>query len=392
MAAGDTSANTYTGLTTVSNGNLALNKAAGTTSIAGNLTVDGTGTVSLSANEQIANTSTVTISSSSGAAFSVGSRTETIANLTINGVTGVNAVTGATGTLIVAGSGTISDNTGNITVQNLTTGTGGLSMGSGVTVSSNTTLNGDVTFNGASTGATFGAGAITLNGNRNFTVADATAATDLTVSGAISDGSAAGSGVTKLGAGTLALTVANTYTGTTTVSAGTLLVNGSTAAASAVTVNSGGTLGGSGTVNGTVLINNGGILSPGASVGTLNTGALTLNDTSSLVFELGTSSDLVAVIGNLTLDGKLTVTDSGGFGASSQYELFSYTGTLTDNTLDVVSAPSGFSYMIDTGTAGFVFLDVTAVPEPGTYFAAALALGGLIITQRKRITALRSRT
>ena len=59
-------------------------------------------------------------------------------------------------------------------------------MGSGVTVSSNTTLNGDVTFNGASTGATFGAGAITLNGNRNFTVADATAATGLTVLRALS--------------------------------------------------------------------------------------------------------------------------------------------------------------------------------------------------------------
>ena len=104
--------------------------------------------------------------------------------------------------------------------------------------------------------------------------------------------------------------MANTYTGTTTVSAGTLLVNGSTAAASAVTVNSGGTLGGSGTVNGTVLINNGAYLSPGASVGTLNTGALTLNDTSSLVFELGTSSEFSRCHqGNLTLDGKLTVTD-----------------------------------------------------------------------------------
>ena len=242
----DTSANTYTGLTAVSAGNLALNKAAGTTAIAGDLTIDGTGTASLSANEQIANTASVTVNSSTSAAFSAGSRTETIANLTINGVTGVNAVTGGTGTLIIAGAGTITDNTGNIAVQNLTTGTGGLTIGSGVTVSSATTLNGDVTFNGATTGATVGAGAITLNGNRNFTVADATAASDLTVSGAISDGTVAGSNVTKLGAGTMSLTGSNSYTGTTTVSAsgGTLEVanDGSTthgriASTATITVN-----------------------------------------------------------------------------------------------------------------------------------------------------------
>ena len=217
---GDTNANTYTGLTTVSAGNLALNKAAGTTAIAGDLLINGTGTASLSANEQIADTANVSISSSSGAAFSLGSRTETIASLLINGVNGVNAVTGATGTLIVAGSGAITDNTGNITVQILTTGTGGITMGSGVNVPSATTLNGDVTFNGSTTGATMGSA--TLNGNRNFTVADATTATDFTVLGAISDGTVVGSGITKLGAGTMTLMGGvSTYTGATLVNNGT---------------------------------------------------------------------------------------------------------------------------------------------------------------------------
>jgi autotransporter-associated beta strand protein len=52
-------------------------------------------------------------------------------------------------------------------------------------------------------------------------------------------GTAADGGLTKSGAGTLALAAANTYTGTTTVRTGTLLVNGSIAGSDAVSLESG---------------------------------------------------------------------------------------------------------------------------------------------------------
>jgi hypothetical protein len=65
-----------------------------------------------------------------------------------------------------------------------------------------------------------------------------------------------------------------------------------------VSVSAGGTLGGSGTIGGATTIANGGKLSPGASPGiltfssSLNLSAVTA---SSLVFELGTTSDLVVL-------------------------------------------------------------------------------------------------
>ena len=68
-------------------------------------------------------------------------------------------------------------------------------------------------------------------------------------------------GFTKLGAGTLILTAASTYTGNTVVGNGTLVVNGTLAAASAVTVTANGTLSGIGTVGGGVTVN--GTITPG---------------------------------------------------------------------------------------------------------------------------------
>ncbi|MEI7900519.1 MAG: LamG-like jellyroll fold domain-containing protein, partial [bacterium] len=95
--------------------------------------------------------------------------------------------------------------------------------------------------------------------------------------------SGSGASLTKIGAGTLVLTGTNTYTGATLVSNGTLLVNGSLAAGSDVTVSTNATLGGTGTVSGSV--NSQGTLAPGASVGTLIAGAVTLRADSKLEIE-----------------------------------------------------------------------------------------------------------
>ena len=80
-------------------------------------------------------------------------------------------------------------------------------------------------------------------------------------------------GLTKSGTGTLTLGAVNGYNGATTVNVGKLLVSGS-AASSAVTVNSGGTLGGIGTV-GSLDVKSGGHLAPGVVLGTLSAGNTT---------------------------------------------------------------------------------------------------------------------
>jgi autotransporter-associated beta strand protein len=164
----------------------------------------------------------------------------------------------------------------------------------------------------------------------------------------------------KTGAGTQVLTGTNAYTGATSVSNGALLVNGSLAN-TAVTVAPAGTLGGTGTINGAVIV--GGTLSPGASVGTLTVrNNLVLTGSATLAFELGTNSDLVAVAGNLTLDGTLNVTDAGGF-ATNTYTLFAYTGALTDNGLAIGELPGpAFACALDTNTVGQVNLNVSLSP------------------------------
>jgi autotransporter-associated beta strand protein len=97
-----------------------------------------------------------------------------------------------------------------------------------------------------------GTGALVLNGNGSTTYS----------------GQIVGSGgdVVKNGSGTFTLTGANTYSGLTSVNIGTLLVNGSQPS-SPVVVSGSGTLGGSGIVGN--ITNAGGVLAPGSSPGIL---------------------------------------------------------------------------------------------------------------------------
>ncbi len=104
--------------------------------------------------------------------------------------------------------------------------TGGTLDSNGKTISNNNPQgwNGDFAYSGASGNLNLGAGAVTMSASRKVAVG----ASDriLTVGGAIDDGGS-GCGLTKLGAGTLALnsSMASTFTGGLSIYGGTLLLD-----------------------------------------------------------------------------------------------------------------------------------------------------------------------
>ena len=196
--------------------------------------------------------------------------------------------------------------------------------------------------------------------------------------------------VQKTGAGTTLITMAMPYTGPTTVSAGVLLVNGlgfGSIANSSSAVQSGATLGGDGTV-GPVTVQSGGILSPGdslpASANTLGTlyatGNVLLNASSTTLFELAaptaatptagtavTAGDLVAITGDLAMNGTLKIAPQTGF-AEGAYKIFTYTGALSNGATVDASAlqPLGLQAQLVTTVAGEVWLFITKAPAPQT--------------------------
>jgi autotransporter-associated beta strand protein len=165
--------------------------------------------------------------------------------------------------------------------------------------------------------------------------------------------------VVKVGDNTQTFAGTNNYSGTTTINGGTLRVNGTHQQDATLllpigdyTVNSGGTLGGTGTIGSAAdpvaIINNGGTIAPGASVGTLTVnGNVTFGTGSSFDIEVnGAMADQLAVTGNLDLTAMGNVLNVTGSGSGS-WVIATYTGTRT-GAFETI--PNGLSIDYGTGT------------------------------------------
>src|SRR5207247_810296 len=354
-------ANTYTGVTTINVGTIAIAADAGLGAApgaptAGKLTFGGgtlrtTASFTVAANRGIALTGAGTISTDPGTTLTYGGI-----------IAGASPLTKAgTGTLIVSGANTYTGATA-ISAGTLQLGaTNAVPSGSAVTVSGGATFDlrgfsdGIGSLAGAGTVTSGAAGAVTLTAGGNNA--------STTFSGLIQNGSGTVA-LTKTGTGTLTLSGANTYSGATTVSAGVLDVQNNTAlgaTAGATTVAGGAALQleGSGLVVAEpVTLNGTGIAGGGALRQVANT------NTWSGAITLGSAARVNADAGTLTVSGGITnggflLTVGGAGNTTVSTTVISGTGGLTKDGTGTVTLRANNTYTGTTAGSGYDQLNVT---------------------------------
>ncbi len=168
-------------------------------------------------------------------------------------------------------------------------------------------------------------------------------------------------GLTKEGMGTLVMTGANTYSGPTLVNQGRLAINGSVT--SDVSVQSGGIVGGSGTV-GSLTARRGGTVAPGNSIGTLNvTGNVSFEPGSRYAVEVGPNgqSDRIQSSGAATIGGgEVTVSLENSPNLLTQSEVRSLLG----QQYNILSAQQGVSGQFDAVAPNYLFLGTGLSYQP----------------------------
>ncbi|HLX63441.1 MAG TPA: autotransporter-associated beta strand repeat-containing protein [Planctomycetota bacterium] len=354
---------------------LNLSVPTGNNPFTGSLTVNG-GTLAVlspiasTAATTVANGATLQISNggSLGGAGTSGNLSATTA-ITDNGtlvfahndsITIGNAITG-TGGVTQLGTGMLT-----LTGSNSYSGTTSINAGILSIAASNNIGDASATNTISIANATLQSTANTLDLGANRSVAlgtggatfDVATGNTLTISGPLTGST----NLSKINPGTLALAGASpSYSGTILVTAGTLAANASMPAA-AVTLFSGTTLTGTGPT-GPMTVNANATLAPGTTgAGTLSTAAFSITN-GMLNFDLGdasvpASNDLIAVTGDLALNGgTVNVNGLSGFGGPT-YTLFTYTGNLTSQNLSVGTMPIGYVGTLDFSTAHAVKLNV----------------------------------
>jgi len=321
---------------------------------------------------------------------------------------GSTVAVGTSGTL--SGSGTISGNA-TLTGSGVISSSGTIAGTLGVT-GGNWNGTGSVTGVVTSSSGTFTVGSSgNLHANGGLNVTGGTLAGTGTITGSVNytssssssyGGVIAGSGKTLTmnnSSGTLTLTGINTYSGATTVTAGKLVVNGQIAS-SAITVNSGGSLGGSGTV-GALTVTSGGDVGPGNSPGILTSGDFNLQSGGSLSIQVngpgvGTDYDQLAVNGTVALNGTLSLTTT-GYTPVNGTLLFilandgtdaiagNFTGMAEGSFISIGSQAYEITYLGDSSLGSFTGgndVALMAVPEPGPAFLGGI--GMLLLLRRRR--------
>jgi fibronectin-binding autotransporter adhesin len=174
-------------------------------------------------------------------------------------------------------------------------------------------------------------------------------------------------GLTKTGAGTQALTGANTYTGSTTVNNGTLSIGGSLAAGSAVSVNN----------NGTLLVTNGGAVNGSITVGGSAAMTLGVNSTdhetlAPVANSLSPSTPSISDAGTLTTNsGASTVTlnvgETSALTSGNEYALIGYNGSIGGtgtSAFTLGTLPARTTATLDFSHPGVIDLNVSAADFP----------------------------
>ena len=235
------------------------------------------------------------------------------------------------------------------------------------------------------------------NGGTTFDVADVAVGPDLIVGGGTNTtflhspaNTSSGGSITKTGAGTLELDGPNSYTGSTKINLGTVALGASATLPStsiiiaggatfdlgafpgSFTLATGATLGGAGTVNGSISDNSTTVIQPGGVgvAGTLTiTTNLTLGGSGSLNFDLSNNNvsgnDQIVVGGNLTVSGgtptPVTFNFLNGSAAAGTYTLItagSISGTVATAFTNISRIPATFSQI--GNTVAVTVLDVSS--------------------------------
>jgi fibronectin-binding autotransporter adhesin len=371
--------NTYSSFTTISGATLSISS---TGSINGTSLIQiANGTLNTSANEVLNDAATVNVGEPGelvGALNLNGdgnSHSETVAAVTLaDGSIGGGTLTASSfdvqdGTISANLAGVGATLTKNFTTENNGTNvvtlsgantytgntkvTGGtLKLGNSLALQDSTldynNYGGVISF-GTLTYATFGG----LQGSESLSLQNSSSqAVALTVgnnnASTVYSGVLSGTGsLIKTGSGSLTLSGTNNYSGSTMVNGGTLAVDGIVEGGASVMVNSGGTLGGSGSIFEPVTVASGGAISPGdGGPGVFTVGALTMQSGSQLNIELGgltRGSKYDALVSNssASLTGTLNVSLINSFKpAPGNFDIMDWQGVSVFGTFSTVKLPT----------------------------------------------------